>query len=157
MSITAKKAKEPIYCLDDLRKFLTPQEVIKLAPHIGLLLQNDQACYKVYTPGGTAIQAIYVTLEALDELLSHIGAPEAKAIKYAITHGVQVSSKARNEIVLCAKDVAICFGYANPGQAVQKYCKSAAGYIGKADVGALATHSKLENARQIRVWVMSIF
>lgn len=109
----------------------------------------------IWSPHTKSTSPVFlVTREGLDEAISRVSTAEAKAIKYLITRGIEVSPLEGGEMGFCAKDVAICFGYVNPDKAIRKYCKSVVtGYITAADVNRLARHSKLTNAINIRLWI----
>lgn len=141
---------EPLYCLDNLCYLLAPQDVITVAPRI---VTASEGIYKVFDPESGQL-SVFATKDGLDEILTCIGPREAMALRYFIFHGVEVKPKGQGKVLFRARDVANCFGYANPYGAIKKYCKSAAGgYITEADVYRLADHSRLANARRIKAWV----
>lgn len=141
---------EPLYCLDDLRYFLTPQDIIAIVP---LLVTASENIYKVFDPK-SGQPSLLATKPGLDEILARIDPSEAKALRYIISHGVEAQPGGQGKVLFRAKDVANCFGYANPYRVIKKYCKSAVGgYITEADVYRLADRSKLANAGRIRAWI----
>ncbi len=149
MPIIAKRPNGQTYSLDELREFLTPEDI----PNVGIhLLKSGQNIYMV--PGTEKdFPCGFVTQEGLNEALSCIGAAEAKAIRYIIFHGIGVFRGVRDKVLIDARDVAICFGYKDPDEAIRKYCKSAETcYATTADVCELAAHSRLANARNIHFW-----
>ena len=141
---------EPLYCLDDLRCFLTAQDIIAIVPLIATASEN---IYRVFDPK-SGQPSLLATKTGLDEILARIAPSEAKALRYIIFHGVGVQLGGQGEVLFHGKDVANCFGYANPYRAVKKYCKSVVGgYIPEADVYRLADRSKLANAGRVRAWI----
>ena len=140
-----------LYCLDDLRYLLAPEQLIKLVPWI---IGARQGAYRTFNPT-TGEPSLFVTQAGFDEILSLFNAFEVESLKYIVFHGVEISLMESGEVGLRAKDVATCFGYANHEKAIRKYCKSAkAGYISKADVCRLALGSGLTNAVRIRDWLI---
>ena len=150
--MNTNKQSEALYCLDDLRHFLTPQNILDTIPCI---LQILPKAHKV-TDLQSGAMSVFVTQEELKKVLSGLSASEAKALEYVVTHGVMMGLTWDGEVVLNARDVAICFGYAKPDKAIRKYCKSIKdGFIPKIDFGNLAMHSGLPNARKIAGWIVS--
>lgn len=152
MNNTTSKQGTVLYCLDDLRYFLTPQNILDTALCIIQILPK---AYKQIDPQSGAV-SVFVTREELKEVLSCLSASEAKALEYVVTHGAMIGLAGDGEVVIDARDVAICFGYAKPNKAIRKYCKSVKdGFIPKTDFAMLAMHSGLPNARQIAAWIAS--
>lgn len=152
MNNTTSKQDAVLYCLDDLRHFLTPQNILDTIPSV---LQILPKAYKITNPQNGHMN-VYITQEQLKEFLSHINAPEAKALEYVVTHGVKMALVGDGEVVIDARDVANCLGYAKPDKAIRKYCKSVKdGFIPKTDFGMLAMHSGLPNAKKIAGWIAS--
>lgn len=142
---------EPIYSCNSLPKLLTLEDSLRVGMR---LIELGEVRWM---PGGkNAYPSLFITQAGLYEALSCIGAREAKALRYIITHGVVTSRMLRGKVLFRAKDVAICFGYANPDKAIEKYCRfCSAGYIGKKDVERLAANSELVNAGSIKAWINS--
>lgn len=152
MNNTTSKQDAVLYRLDDLRHFLTPQNILDTAPCV---LQILPKAYKQIDPQSGAM-SVFVTREELKEVLSCLSASEAKALEYVVTHGAVIGLAGDGEVVIDARDVAICFGYAKPDKAIRKYCKSVKdGFIPKTDFGMLAMHSGLPNAKKIAGWIAS--
>lgn len=150
MNNTTSKQDAVLYRLDDLRHFLTPQDILDTVPCVIQILPK---AYKQIDPQSGAM-SVFVTLEELKEVLSCLSASEAKALEYVATHGAVICLAEDGEVVIDARDVAICFGYAKPDKAIRKYCKSVKdGFIPKIDFGMLAKHSDLPNAKKIAAWI----
>ena len=148
-NITNKQG-ELLYCLDDVRNLLNPKNILDVAD---CLLKTKHKVYTLPGPNG-AHQNLFITQAGLNEVLSCVGAAEAKALRYLITHGIDAFPAGNGKAVFRARDIAICFGYTNPGKVIRKYCRSTAtGYIGLSGIYALAAHSKLSNAERIKAWL----
>lgn len=145
------KQSQALYSLDDLRKFLTPQNVLDMAPCITQILPR---AHKVTDPQ-TGNLTVFVTRADLKKILSCTSATEAKALEHLVTHGALVGLMKNGKVGIRAKDVAICLGYANPNKAIKKYCRSVeAGFIPREDVHKLIIASAAANSVMVGYWLV---
>lgn len=149
-SVSTSAQGSLLYCLDDLRELFPADEVIKMIIH----LKKTEAEYYMIMYTRESWATLLGTQEALDEALSCVGAAEAKAVRYLITHGIEVSPLEGGEMGFNARDVAICFGYADPDKAIKDIgSRPQGGYITRADVKSLCIQSRLSNAVNLMIWI----
>lgn len=151
MNTKPRKRSQVLYCLDELREFITPQNALDMAPCV---LQILPRAHKQIDPQSGAM-SVFVTRADLKKILSCVSATEAKALEYIATNGALIGLMKSGKVGLRAKDVAICLGYTNPDEAIEKYCKSVeAGYIPKDDVIKLVVASSAPNSVMVGHWLV---